>query len=86
MALTVSSRSTVASDRPAILRNGPDSSAPAGLDSLEANSDRPEVQAVIAEAIRSGKVRVLPDPDCPRRVKLRHVPPGERVEPPRNRD
>jgi hypothetical protein len=43
--------------------------------SLAANSHRPEVQRVIREAIRRGKVRVVPFPGSPDRVKVIPVVP-----------
>ncbi len=81
MALTAPIGPSFCPDRP---RAYPRRTAPSGLSNLaalEANSHRPEVQALIRDAIRLGSVRVRPVPDSPGRVRLSPVSPGGWVEP-----
>lgn len=85
MALTALTRPTVShGPAPALTHRAapPDLS---GLASLEANSHRTDVQALIGDAIRRGTVRVLPVPDSPDRVRVVRVTPGERTGPSHDR-
>jgi len=52
-------------------RRGPSVAGDAAT--LAAESDRPEVQALIREGIRRGTLRVVPDPDSPDRVRVVRV-------------
>lgn len=45
------------------------------LASLEAGSDRPEVQALIRDAVRRGTIRVIPDPKSGSRVTIVRIVP-----------
>lgn len=48
------------------------------LTSLETESDRPDVQEFLREAIRQGRIRVLPLPGFPAQVKIVRVAPADR--------
>jgi len=56
-------------ERPRIA-NVPSFSSSAYLAELEANSQRPEVQKIIREGIKSRAIRVAPIPGTPNRVRV----------------
>jgi hypothetical protein len=49
--------------------------APASIESLQADSDQPEVQEMIRRMIHAGAVRVRPMPGCPGRVAIEPATP-----------
>ncbi len=51
---------------------------PADMASMETNSDRPEIQSIIREAIRRGTIRVIPVRDRPDHIKIVPGDPGQR--------
>ena len=74
----VLTRSTV-SPCPTQLQQGPKSSGPSDFAFLGANSNRPEVQALIRESIRRGMIRVRPVTGSPGRVEIVTAPPAQRA-------